>query len=177
MLQSFRPDSGDAAPFGLENFNGQAVELEGLPDVRHPSDVCEQIAADRLIPLALDVDFQPFGELAHMCASAEDEAAIALFENGLDFDVVFVTNLANDLFEQIFDRDEPRRAAIFIDDDGGLHPLALKFPEQLRYPLGFRHKVGGTNQWRYRLRQIRRVEEDQVLDRDQPNDVVERFVI
>ena len=56
----------------------------------------------------------------------------------LELGVVLVANLTDDLLEQIFDRDEPRGAAVLVDDERRLDALALELLQQLGHELGFR---------------------------------------
>ena len=61
-------------------------------------------------------------------------------DDRLGLDVVFVADLADDLLEQILDRDQARRAAVFVDDDRELGLLALELLQQLRHALGLGHE-------------------------------------
>ncbi len=58
--------------------------------------------------------------------AAENEVAIAFVHDLVGLDVVFVTDLADDLFEQILDRHQPGGAAVLVDDDGALDAVALE---------------------------------------------------
>ena len=78
------------------------------PDRRHAPEVRQQVPADGLEPFALDVDAEPLGDLVDIHLAVEDEAAVALVHDRLGFHVVLVANLADDLLEQILDRDEAR---------------------------------------------------------------------
>ena len=75
---------------------------------------------------------------------------LAFIDDALDFDVVLVANLADDLFEQIFDRHEARGAAVLVDDDRALQPLALELLQQIRNALGFGNEVRRPDQRRDR---------------------------
>ena len=98
----------------------------------------QQIAADGLEPLALDLDVQPLRDLVDVHLAAEDEAAAALVDDRLGLDVVLVADLADDLLEQILDRDQAGGAAVLVDDDRALHLLALELLQQLGHALGLR---------------------------------------
>ena len=75
---------------------------------RHPAEARQQVAADGLEALAFDVDLHQVGHLFDVDAAAEHgtcrwpSSTIAL-----DLDVVLVADLADDLFEQIFDVTRP----------------------------------------------------------------------
>ena len=132
-------DFRDAPPLGVQHFDGQAVDVEALADRRHAAETREQVAADGLEALALDVDVEPLRDVVHVHLAAEDEPAVAFVDDRLGFDVVLVANLADDFLEQIFERHEARRAAVFIDDDGALRLLPLKLLQQLGHELRLRH--------------------------------------
>ena len=102
-------------------------------------EVRQQIAADGLEALALDLDVQPLHDLVDVHLAAEDEAAAALVDDRLGLDVVLVADLADDLLQQVLDGDQSGGAAVLVDDDGALRLLALKLLQQLGHPLGLRH--------------------------------------
>ena len=56
-------DLVDAAALGFEHLDAQAVELERLADRRHAAELRQQVAADGLESLRLDLDAEP---LAHL---------------------------------------------------------------------------------------------------------------
>ena len=103
---------------------------------------------------------------------AEDERAVAFVDDGFALDVVFVANLADDLFEQVFDRHEPRGPAVFVDDDRELRLAPLHLLEQLGDALALGHEVGGAHQRRHRRLRGGR-QRDQILDEHDADDVVE----
>src|SRR5207247_1806689 len=118
-------DLVDPASLDVQDFDVEAVDVEPLADGRHASDPREQIAADRLEAFALDFHGKLLRELFDVRLSAHDVAA-ALVDERLAFDVVLVTNFADDLFEQILDGDEPGRPTVLVDDDRALGLLALE---------------------------------------------------
>ena len=107
----------------LEDGEHIVVELE-----RRPDDILVPVDLE---PTAKRIDL--LGVLEH-----EAEASFELVEADACVDVVrrridrmnrvdlvlveLVTNLADDLFKQIFERDEAGRAAIFVEDDGDMRP-------------------------------------------------------
>ena len=100
--------------------------LERLSDAGTRPDVRQQVAADGLVALTFHGDLQPLGELAHVGPAAEDEAAVALFDDRLDLDVVLVADLADDFLQQILDRHQTGGAAVLVHDHRRLDALALK---------------------------------------------------
>src|SRR5262249_24069142 len=115
-------------------------------------------------------------ELVDVRLAADDIASTALVDERLRLDVVLVANLTDDLLEQIFDRDEARRAAVLVDDDRALRLLALELLQQLRTPLRLRHEHRRPQQSQNRPRIVDAVERDEILDEDEAGDVVERFL-
>ena len=61
-------------------------------------------------------------------------------------DVVFIADLAHDLFNQVFDGDQPGRAAVLVDHDRDVNALLLHFVQQIVHFLGLRHVRGLTRQ-------------------------------
>ena len=152
----------------------QPVELEHLPDRRHAADAREHVAADGLEAFGLDRDVQPVADFVDAGLRAEYPRAVAFIDNRLGLDVVLVPNLADDLLEQILERDEAGRAAVFVDDDRHLDLPALEFLQQLRHALGFGHEHRRTHEPRNGLAAgVRLGQHDQVLDEHDALDVVE----
>ena len=123
----------DSPPLGLDNFDVEAVDLERAR--RPPARGRGATAGSRPPSRSLcprSSTFIRFAISSTCDAAAEHELAVAFVDDALDFDVVLVANLADDLFEQIFERHEAGGAAVFVDDDRDLHPLALKLLQQIR---------------------------------------------
>src|SRR4029079_2512638 len=108
----------DATALGLEHLDVETVEIELLPDHGHAAELRQQVAADRAEALARDVDAQPAVQLGDGDLPAEHEHAVPLVLDGLGLDVVLVPDLADDLLEQILNRNQAPGAAVFVDDDG-----------------------------------------------------------
>src|SRR3954469_13419609 len=166
------PHLVDAAALGLEHFDREAVDLERLADRRNAADARQDVPPDRLEPTGLDLEVEALAQVVEAHLGAEDERSISLFDDRLRLHIVFVTDLADDLFEQIFDRDEPRGAAVLVDDDRHLDLLALELLEQLRHPLGFGHEGRGTDQRDDRVGRVV-IQLEEVLDANHAKDVVE----
>src|SRR5262249_2070929 len=82
----------------------------------------------------------------------------------------------DDFFQEIFDRDEAGRAAIFVDDDRDLGLLALELLEELGYALALGDDNRGAQERPHRSCIVRRVEADEILDENEPDGVVEALV-
>ena len=115
------------------------------------------------------LDAEPIVQLVDVDLAAEDEHAVAFVQHRLGLDVVLVANLADDLLEQVLDRDQARGAAVLVDDDRRLHLLALELLQQVGHPLGLGHEVApAAAAWARRCSLGLRVgQPDQVLDEDE----------
>ena len=136
-------DAGDAdfphaPPLGVDHLHVKAVDVERLADRRHMSEMAQQESADGLEPFALDRHVKPVGDFVDVGGAAEHKRSVAFVDDRLGLDVVFVADLADDLFDEILERDEPCRAAVFVHDDGALDALVLELAQQLADELGFR---------------------------------------
>ena len=150
-----------------------------LPHRGHTAEVRQQVAADRAEPFGRNADTQPIVQVVDADLAAEDEHAVALVLHGLGLDVVLVANLADDLLEQVLDRDQARRAAVLVDDDRRLHLLALELLQQVGHRLVSGTKCAGRSRrsttrvacWKHQR------QADEVLDEDEAEDVVERVAV
>ena len=93
----------DSPALGVEHLDAEAVDVELLADRRHAAEARQKIAADRLEPLAFDVDVEPLRDGVDVDFAAEHEPAMAFVDNGLGLDVVLVADLADNLLEQVFE--------------------------------------------------------------------------
>src|SRR5689334_6721152 len=136
-LAAAEPDLGDTPTLDLEHLDVETIDVEALADVRHASQVREQVPADSFESLAFDCHAESIHDLVDAHLSTEDERAVGLLDDRFALDVVLVANLADDLLEQILDGDEPGGAAVLVHDDGHLRLAPLHVFEQLRHPFAF----------------------------------------
>src|SRR5690606_31297871 len=74
-------------------------------------------------------------------------AVVAGLEDGfLGVLVVFVFDLADDLFQYVFHSHEPGRAAVFVNDNGKVITAAAELAQQDIKPLGFGDEYGGAHE-------------------------------
>jgi hypothetical protein len=74
-------------------------------------------------------------------SSGEKELAFAqLLEGNFFGGVVLVADLADDLLDQILQRHQPGRPAVFIDDDGHVDPARLQVGQQIIGFFRLRHE-------------------------------------
>src|SRR5205807_7642543 len=89
--------------------------------VAHAGDFAQlvvQQSAQRVEILVLDVQVERIVDVANTHPRVEHRFVVVdLFDHGF-FDVVLVADLADDLFDQVFDGDEPGRATVLVDHDG-----------------------------------------------------------
>ena len=128
----------DAPPLGFEHFDVETVEREPLTGGRDAPDTREHVAADRLEPVLVDRHAEAVGHRAGIHLRAEDVRLIVFTNHGLGFAVVFITDLADELLDDVLDRDEPGGAAVFVHDDGQLEPPLLELAQKVR-ARGFRY--------------------------------------
>ena len=75
-----------------------------------------------------------------MLTRASNSASLSLTSSiSRLLDVVLVLDLADDLFDQVLDRDQPGRAAVLVDDDRDVHAALLHLVQQLVDLLGLGH--------------------------------------
>ena len=71
--------------------------------------------------------------------------AVALLHH-VDFDLVFVVDLAPDLFQPVLDRDHTGHTAVFVDHDREVQVLLLHLAHERLDGLALRHKVDRLQQ-------------------------------
>jgi hypothetical protein len=172
VVEAAHPDARDAALLRVDHFDVEAVDFEVLAHCRHAPKPRQQIAAHGFEAVAVDGDLHQVGHLVHVHAAAQQEPAVAFFDDPFDLDVVFVADLADDLLEQVLDGDQARRAAVFIHHHRDLHAAALEFLQEIGNALGLGHEMRRPHQRCDRARR-RQAALDQVLDEDEPLHVVE----
>ncbi len=91
-------------------------------------------------------------------------------------DVVLVLDLADDLFDQVLERHEARRPAVFVDDDGALRLLILKLLQELGHQLRLRNNDGRADQRLDGTAVVARAKRDEVFDEDEARDVIEALL-
>ena len=64
------------------------------------------------------MQIEAFVDISDRHAAVENISAVGLFRNLLiDFFVVFVGNIADDLFQKVFERDDALDTAVFVNDE------------------------------------------------------------
>jgi len=98
---------------------------------------------------------------------------------GLLVNVVFIANIADDLFDQVFDRHQPCCTAVLIHDDGDMHFLVLHLAEQRVGQFGFRHEVRRAQRMTNRRFHRRTLlpQRQQILGVQQAANIIERVIV
>ena len=64
--------------------------------------------------------------------------------------LVFIFDLADNFFQDVFNRDQPRNAAIFVDHHREIGVRFLHFAQEFRYRFRFRNEINRSNEGRDR---------------------------
>ena len=141
------PDACDSPALGLEYLHGEPVDVDPLALGGHPAEGAPAGSRRPSSNPARSTTTPNWSSSSrHVGLAADDEDAVAFVDDWLGLRVVLVADLTDDLFDQILEGDEPRRAAVLVDDDGALDALALELLQQVRYDLGLRDEMGGTEE-------------------------------
>ena len=117
-----------------------AVKLEFLTGLGNPPRFMEHQASDGRGRLIRQIPAEFAVEVADRHLTVDQQAAVALRPHPVDGDIVLVGDIADDLLDDILQRDDPHEGAILIDHHREmLAPVAkgLQLVEQTR---GFRHE-------------------------------------
>src|SRR5216684_90580 len=166
----------NAPALDIEYLDRQAIDLHAFAHSRHAPEAVEEVPPDGLEPVALDLHVQAILDLVDVHFAVEDESPAPFVDDRLRLDVVLVADLADDLLEEILDRHEPSRAAVFVHHDRHLRLLTLKLLQELRHALALRYDGRRPHKWGDRLRVIqsaRVITRHQIFHEDEPGDVVE----
>src|SRR5918994_2726693 len=127
----------DADPFGGEDVALHRQALHVLVD--EPAEGSEVI-------VLLETKLQRVPDILDRQAAVrqQDVRGDKLEERALR--VVLILDLADDLFEDVLDRDQPGRAAVLVGDDGDVDVLPLELCEHVAQALRLRHDDGRTDQ-------------------------------
>src|SRR5258707_13712397 len=128
LPDSFELDLYDAPAFHVDDRELVAVFLDPLAAARDALEPGQHeprqgVIIGRFVKRQIKVGFQIFQQ----SGALNDQGAVGqtLYRAAL-FAVVLVTDFADDLFDQIFERGEPLDFAEFIDHQSHRHPAALQ---------------------------------------------------
>ena len=108
------------------------MENDGIMRLCDASEFFHDKSADG-IAFGIDVlGAEFFGQFAQeRFAFDEPRAVLSRFYIALLFGVEFVFDIADERFEGVFDRQQPRRSAVFVDDDRQMTPFLLQLFERM----------------------------------------------
>ena len=121
----------DAVAVHVDDPGGPPVGLDGVADRRHPAQRRHDPAADGLVRRAVgDARTHPAAHLVGTPQPGDGPRAVGQAAAGGLRAVVLVADLADDLLDEVLQRDDTRGAAVLVDDDGELHPALAQLEEQ-----------------------------------------------
>ena len=147
-MLNFEFHTHHAALLDAFNLKHQTVMLNHFSGLEHVSGFGHQKPADRCVSFRLrNGELQSPVEIAHCQSACQLKSfLINLRDLLIHFLIVLVRNFTDDLFEQVFERDDPFESAMFIDHESKMHRV-----EALQYwvDLSAKHKVmpGGVIEW------------------------------
>ena len=62
-------------------------------------------------------------------AAVDVDAAVRMADHGIDLDVMFILNLTNNLFDEVFNRDDPLNASVLVHDHTQVSLRILQHPD------------------------------------------------
>ena len=128
-----------------EDFQLELVVGEAPPLARDRPGAVVDVAADGLIfGISRNPDAELFLDVEDRHLGVDDPSPAGDLPEGVLFaDVVFVFDLADELFEDVLDRDDPFRPSVFVDDDRHVDLLIAELLEKVGDLFVFR----GVEDW------------------------------
>src|SRR5690606_29220783 len=116
-LGALDEDGRDTAAAAARRAAGedQPLGFDHLAGLRHVAEVLRHEAADRVDVLVLDVDPEQFADLVGAEAGAHAITSGGELDDLVGTRVVLVVDLADELFEQVFERDDAGDSAVLVD--------------------------------------------------------------
>ena len=124
------------------------ADLDAVADRRRAAELAEDDAADRVVILVRELAVEALVELLDRQAALD---AVAIRPEAHDRGVLgieLVVDLADDLLEQILERDEAGDRAVLVDDDRHVALLAPDLGQQVAEALRLGHEVRRIEQAR-----------------------------
>ena len=92
-----------------------AVVIDHVPSLGDPSELIHQEPGDGFVFAFGEVDVEErFGLVDPQASQHQEAASVEALDPHLA-NVVFVADLTHELLDEVFDRDDPGRAAVFVD--------------------------------------------------------------
>ena len=104
-----------AAALGAVDGEPQAVRRDGRADLGQPAERLGDEAADAVDVVVLDLESEQLAELVDRQPGRHPVAALADLLHELDLVVVLVGDVADELLDEVLERDQARDAAVLVD--------------------------------------------------------------
>ena len=111
---------GDPVALLAQHFEAEAVKAEGLARLGNRARLVNDEAGHGRGFVVGQIPAHRAIELADGRRAVDHDRPVALLAHALHGDVVLVANVADDLLDDVFERDEPLHDAIFVDDQRGM---------------------------------------------------------
>src|SRR5450631_3684089 len=124
-----RADPNPRHPASVEfgDSKPMAVDLDGLAELRQVSEFGHQETGDGLVRAFGQGDARLLSEVVGVEQPVNDDIATSQPVRATAFKVVFVADIADDFFDEVFKRDDARGAAVLVDDNREVLTFAPHF--------------------------------------------------
>ena len=117
-------------------------DLDRVAGIGHPPEQVEHQATDGVPGAVGQLGAEQLVGVVHRVARTHDHRPVlTALDRGL-LHVELVDDVAHQLLEQVLERDQPRRAAVLVDDDGHVELLLLHLAQEVRDLLGLGYELG-----------------------------------
>ncbi len=131
-----------AAAVGAHDAEAEAADRRRLAALGQPAERLQHEAADGVELVVGEIGAEVRVEVGDLGLRLDAEAAVRLGDDVVLalVEVVLVLDVADDLLEHVLDRDEPRHAAVFVDDDRDVVAVGAELAQQHVEALRLRHE-------------------------------------
>ena len=136
----------DPRALDVEHREAQAVGSDLVAGLRGPADQVEHVAGDGVVVLVLERRAELLVEVVDRERAVDPDRRLVDPLDRLVRQVELVLDLADDLLEQVLERDDALRRAVLVDDDRHVLVRAPELGEQRGQVLRLGHDVGGPQQ-------------------------------
>src|SRR3954447_5964120 len=166
-------DPIDPAAVGAVDDELVSILLHDGADLRYASGGRENQSGHGLVVVAFQLGIEQILQRLDAQLAADHVFAVAEVDDRSFVFLVLVRDLADDLFDDVFDRDDARRAAVFVDNHRHLNVLALKLAQQFRHFFRLADEVRRTRDLGRRRRLVLDQRFEDFLDVNDADDLVD----
>src|SRR5262249_3793481 len=169
----------DAELIGDQHLDAHTVALDDFAGLGHAAEPFADQASDGR---GLDILFamkarDEIGQPVDVEAAGDNEAAATVFFD-VAFGLVFIANLSDDHFQEIFHGGEARGVAIFIHHDDHMAVLLLHLAHQVGDRLSFGHEHDGADELAHGApRALALIELEHVAHVNKSDDLVDGLLV